>query len=125
MNRSVLVIALGVAITGFLLTAATVSLIFEPFIEFSVFIGIPVGLLAAVIVTAAAISALGRDPSRLLTSAFAGLAGFGYAVIGWFAIRYAVPASRQTLDFSLLLVLAVAVAGLVFVVVWVRSAIPD
>lgn len=122
MDRQQAAITVGTGLTSFLLVAGLVTAGLDPYIAFSVFIGIPVGLIAGAIGITAAASALGRDPSRLLTSAFAGVAGFGYTVLVVVVIRFVAPGSRQALGVELLSVIAGFGAVVAFVVVWLRGS---
>lgn len=118
LNRP-LVIAVGTGFTIFLLVAAIVSSLVEAYVEFSVFVGIPVGFIAGTLGLMVAYRAVGRERTRRVTSGLAGVAAFGYTVLALYAIRYLSPASRSTLDQPLILVIAVLTAVGVFARIYV------
>lgn len=115
-----LIIAIGVGITTFLAVTGAVSHLLEPTIGFSVLIGIPIGAMVGVITVAVVVGLLRRRPTRLLESGFLGIAGLGYSIVGLFAIRYGLTASRDFLELPVILAIGVLVAIGGFTYGWVR-----
>ena len=118
MERDVAVISLGIGITVFLVVAGIISYLLEPFIAFSVFIGIPAGLLAAFGVMLSVIRTADRWDHRTGTSILAGVATFGYTMLVLLAIRYVVPAMRVELDGWTLIMVAMAMGAIISVITW-------
>jgi hypothetical protein len=108
---------LGIGLTTFLATAVVVTEAASATTEFSVFLGIPAGIVGAGAAMALATRVLGGSPSRGTVAVAAAIAADGYAVLAGFALRYAVPATRDVLTtgviggLSLLVGLAVGVAA--------------
>ena len=116
-----LVLLVGVALTTFLVVAAVVSELAAPAIEFSVFLGIPAGLVAAVVALFVAGKRLNRPVSRAELAVAAAIATEGYAVLAGFAVRYAVASSRSMLSPVAIGIGSLVVAVLVGLVVWLRT----
>lgn len=117
-----LVLLAGIALTTFLVVAAVVSELAAPAIEFSVFLGIPAGIIAAGIAVVAAGRALGAAASPARLAIAAAVATEGYAVLGGFAIRYAVASTRSVLRFSVIGGLSLLLAVSIGVAVWYRAS---
>lgn len=83
MNLKSFALAIVAAIAAFLVVGGTVTALAEPRIEFSVFLGIPAGLIAAVIVFIAVYLGLADDAShKRYRVAFAvGLFGVGFIAV--------------------------------------------
>lgn len=111
MNTQNLIVSIGTGLTVAILVAVFVSYLFEPAIEFSVFVGIPAGLLAGVATMAAAAYLFTRKPTHPLTRTLPAIATFGYVLVGLYVIRVYLPISRQTLSTSLILAIAIIFAA--------------
>ena len=101
-------VALGVAISTFLVVAVVVTELASSTIEFSVFLGLPAGILAGLIAAVATWRLLQASPSDRARRTTAAIAGFGYAVILLAAVRYVVAPTRAVLSL-------IVIAGLAFV----------
>ena len=109
------IVIFGVAVSTFLLVAAIVTELAAPAIEFSVFLGLPAGVLAGLVAAVVTGRALRADPSEVVRRATAAIASFGYAVILLAAVRYAVAPTRAVLSLPLIAGLAAVAAVVIFV----------
>ncbi|ELZ61527.1 MULTISPECIES: hypothetical protein [Halorubrum] len=105
-----LLAAFGVGVTAFLTVAAAVTELLGSVVEFSAFVGLPVGLLAGAATAAATWARLWNAPGA--RPALLGVATVGYAACVVAAASYAVSAVRGLVTVERALVLA-GVAGLV------------
>lgn len=113
MNTIGAIVRLGVGGTVAILVAAIVTTLLEPTIEFSVFVGIPVGVFAGVVAVVLVSILLERTPTPLVRSICTGIAAFGYALVGLYAIRVFVPRTRQTFGFPELPLFALGIGIIV------------
>lgn len=104
-----LVATFGVGVTAFLTVAATVTELLGAVVEFSAFVGLPIGLLAGAVTSAATWARLWNAPGA--RPALLGVATVGYAVFVVAAASYAISAVRGLVTVERALVAAV-VAGL-------------
>lgn len=75
-----LVPAIITGVSGFIIFGVIATEIASPYIEFSVFVGIPVGLIAGLVLTALVIATLGTDDPAKRRSG-ASVASFGIAFL--------------------------------------------
>ncbi len=75
------VVIVGTGLTTFLLVAALVSYVAEPYIAFSVFIGIPIGFVAGLGAIDATYYLFERNQNETFRQLCAAVAGFGYTII--------------------------------------------
>ena len=115
-----LVLIVGTALTTFLVVAAVVTELAVTVIEFSVFLGLPAGLGAAAVALFVAAKRLTRPVSPADLAVAAAIATAGYAVLGGFAVRYAVASSRSLLSPVAIGIGSLVVAVVVGLVVWLR-----
>jgi hypothetical protein len=86
------VATLGVAITTFLAVVALVTEALASRIAFSAIVGLPVGVVAGAVAGLATWARLWRRPRA--RAPLIGTAAFGYALLAFAAVSYAVPAAR-------------------------------
>lgn len=113
-------VVLGNGLTVLLLVAVIASYLAEPFIAFSVFVGIPVGILAGLIALWLTYYALERGVSEAIGRALAAVASFGYAILLLYLIRVFVPITRRTLLPNRILWLSILVTIGVYLLLWRR-----
>lgn len=109
------IVAIGVAISTFLLVAGAVTELASSAIEFSAILGLPAGILAGLVAAVATRHALRADPSEGVRRTTAAVAGFGYTVISLAAVRYAVAPTRAVLSLAVIAGLAAVAAIVVYV----------
>ncbi|MFB6309821.1 MAG: hypothetical protein ABEH64_01435 [Salinirussus sp.] len=113
---------LGVGITTFLVVAAVVTGILAATIEFSVFLGIPAGVIGGAIATLIADRVLRTAPSAGTVALSAAIAADGYTVLAGFALRYTISATRATLTPAVIGGSSLVIAVVVGLVVYVRRS---
>lgn len=100
----------GTGLTVALVVGVIVTAILEPYIAFSVFIGIPAGALGGVIGAAIAYRELDSYATRTTRAFLTGLTAFGFVVISLFVIRIVISDTRQLLTTTTILAISVVVA---------------
>lgn len=116
-------IALGVGGTAFILATVAGFEVFGSDFP-SVFQVLPIALVAAVVAAVVAGVATGRDLQPPVVGVLAGVAAFGYVVFLQLVTRYAIPATRRTLQVDLIVTLAALAAVVVTAGVWYDEANP-
>ncbi|MFW6152986.1 MAG: hypothetical protein ACOC42_01365 [Halobacteriota archaeon] len=116
MDRRAIALATAAGVAAFILVGVTVTEVTMRWIEFSLFVGIPVGLVAGVAITMAVYLGLSRDAPAVRRRIALGLGTFGGAFLLVLALAIALD---RTIITSLLLATTVgAIAG---VIVFARS----
>lgn len=109
--------AFGVGLTAFLLVGVAATELAATAIEFSVFVGIPAGLLAGALAAAATYRRLGGDASDRFRRSVVAAAVFGYAVLALALVRYVLAPVRGLLSLGAIAGLAVLAAAGAFLLV--------
>lgn len=105
--------AVGVGITTTVLVGAIATELAPSAIEFSLFVGIPLGILAGV----GSLRTLGTDDHRQL-AAIGGVAAVGYTILCLVAVRYAVSVTREPLSMPVALGIGLVVGVVAFGWLW-------
>lgn len=113
-------VVLGSGLTVLLLVTVIVSYLVEPMIAFSVFVGIPAGILAGSIAIWLTYDAFERDVSDGIRRGLTAVAGFGYAILLLYLLRVFLPITRRTLHPSRILWGSILVAVGVYLLLWRR-----
>lgn len=115
MNGKSLVLASSAGLATFLLVGAGVTIVFEQWIEFSLFVGIPAGLLAGVLAAGGVAFGLAtEDPSRQRRIAGT-VAGFSVAFLLSLGILVLVWNGGLTVSLGVSIVIGLAGAGFAYV----------
>lgn len=117
-----LLTALGVGLTVAVLVAASVSYLFESIIEFSVFVGIPAGIVSGTIAGIGSIYLYSHDSSHGIMRLLPAVATFGFLLVGLSILRIYVPETREYLEIEWILLLAGIGALAVVAIQWVKSS---
>lgn len=103
----------GVGLTTLFIVGALVTTVAERFIEFSLFVGIPAGVLVGVIVMVGVYAELNGRPTKGTENMLMAIAVFGYLVILLWVLQYAIAAVREILSVFVIIglsaILAIAV----------------
>ncbi|WP_117593192.1 hypothetical protein [Haloprofundus halophilus] len=109
-SRYAFVVAVGVALSTLLLVGGLVTELASSVIEFSLFLGIPAGLVGAALAGFVSYRHLRSPESTTARRIAESVAGFGYAVVALAGVRYAVPPTRPLLGFGVVLAVAALVS---------------
>jgi hypothetical protein len=106
---------LGTGLSTTLVVAVLGTTVLQGPIEFSVIVGLPVGVVVGLVALGATAVLVDRFDS-LAGAALGGYAGFGYAVVGCLLLRYVdVAGARRALGLREIVVIAVLVGAVAFV----------
>lgn len=115
-------VSVGVGATTFLVvTVAVIELLGGDFP--SVFIALPIGLVAGVAALLGVSVGLDADSSRLVQSTAAAIAAFAYVLLGLLFLRYSVASVRSLLTFGPLVGASLVAAATVGVLAAIRHPI--
>jgi len=109
MDARTLALALGAGLAAFLAVGAAVTEFALRWVEFSLFVGLPVGLVAGVTAAAAVLLGRGETASARARRVAAAVGGFGVAFLVAFAVAvgvFSLPNSRALTLASIVAVLA-------------------
>lgn len=109
-------VAFGVGLTTFLLVGVAATELAATAVEFSVFVGIPAGLLAGALAAVSTYRRLGGDAGERFRRAAAAAAVFGYAVLVLALVRYVLAPARGLLTLDVIAGLALLAAAAAYLV---------
>jgi hypothetical protein len=108
MDSKSLFLAFGAGLATFLLVGGAVTALFEQWVEFSLFIGIPVGLLAAIVVAGGVGAGLTADAPATRRRIARLVSGFSLGFLGALAVLFLVWDGGVTASLGVAIVVGLA-----------------